>query len=288
MYRPVTFFLTAFLSICFAGCDSNSSDNLPQKKSTTTGDSSESSDTVATTKDLHAIDAPIVRQLIADVDYPTLDNFDTNSNPVPCIAVRGLLSQTKSLTKQHLLDLEMQRAHRHGTHADDDDPEWETISEEQLVSVLLKSNGIAADSIPMSAQCTVVTMPLPKRTDGNWDDRVSHPQLKENQILVRAIDFDVAEGSSYRYRIRLRYKLGSPMSDSGDYELSEDILQMTDEELSEIDQIPGGKIVPLQLDLPIDSLPPSSLPESYGASEVKLAWTEWSEPTAWVKVKPQK
>jgi hypothetical protein len=112
-----------------------------------------------------------------------------------------------------------------------DSPDWEKVSwkavpAEKSLELLYGAYDFDAEVIDSSESNPEFTFPLPKLVKGRWDNRVTHPGLREDKLpeakltkggaryaLFRYFDLSVEPGHTYRYRIKLIYKNPATYSD---------------------------------------------------------------------------
>lgn len=104
-----------------------------------------------------------------------------------------------------------------------DELPWKTIAQQSLVQVLSAVDDLEDETLHPAECGWQICCPLPKLIKGEWGERALHPRLAENKlppateverrtireearfVLLRYIDLNVTEGTSYRYRVRLHY-----------------------------------------------------------------------------------
>lgn len=232
----------------------------------------------------------VVGYLVVDADAPLLDAVDAAPARMACVCIRGVLELNEQLSPGHLVNIELRRQVRNtkpSVRGSSGPAEWEMLSTAALAEVLLQTRGLGKDPVPPECVNPVVTMPLPARKDGDWDSRVSHPQLSAGKLLCRALDFSVRPGSEYRYAFRVEYA-DRPKPAGTDFNVSE-----------------GGDIVPgIARPAPNHPLDPNyrdrdayedpATPDDAGrltpdgqpwpGNPAATSWMAWSQPSAWIVV----
>lgn len=181
--------------------------------------------------------------LVVDFDFPVIarrpgPDINESKEPSPCVCVRGLIPAKKQReivrklignpavrldNRERYLDFVLERQEFRLSGLGSSGGKWERVAMDRSLKVLNDAQAFQIDGTPVGSRNTVVTMPLPQRTDGNWTDTASHPRINEQPgaLLFRFIDFDVVPGVAYRYRVRLALsnpadaaeRRGSPFGD---------------------------------------------------------------------------
>jgi hypothetical protein len=125
------------------------------------------------------------------------------------------------------LDFQIERQVASGKPESWDKVPWAAFSADESVDALMSSEDFDFDElVQLAEQSQAFTSPLMRLRNGAWDERVSHPRLKDNMLpakgrnakqpagavgnarylLFRFFDFSVEEGCSYRYRVKLIFE----------------------------------------------------------------------------------
>jgi hypothetical protein len=105
-----------------------------------------------------------------------------------------------------LLDFVVERQSLPPERTGHEEPEWERLTLNDIHRLLGAVDGFAPEIVAEHTN-PVITMPLPMRADGEWNDsELGHPKLRDNEargLLFRFLDTDVKPGFYYRYRVKL-------------------------------------------------------------------------------------
>ncbi len=130
-----------------------------------------------------------------------------------CLIIRGLVFTNEKLPRKEIIDFKLQRQEFKIKPRDFKDAQWKTVNIREARVVLNWCNEFS-EQTTLHENCNpVITMPLPKRKDSEWDNRVLHPRLakkhqkdQDDTVLFRYIDFSTKPGFWYRYRVQLEIR----------------------------------------------------------------------------------
>jgi hypothetical protein len=149
--------------------------------------------------------------------------------------LRAVLDPDSTVNADEVLsvvDFKLERQESRGLPASWDELPWHPHSQDQSIEVLGTVDDNDIDVIQPAEMSYVFTSPLPALDEGTWDERVSHPRLKENRLpaerdrakvsggaakrqevvrylLFRYFDFTVTPGQAYRYRVKMVFEVPS-------------------------------------------------------------------------------
>jgi len=158
-----------------------------------------------------------VQHLVVDSDHVEID-LNTNApqdvfRKGPCLIIRGLVSTSDKLPRSDIIDFTMQRQEFKIKAQDFKTAKWKTVNIKTARKVLSHCTEFSKQTTQQENCNPVITMPLPKRKDGEWGKRVLHPQLakkhqknQDDTLLFRYIDFSVKPGFWYRYRVQFEMR----------------------------------------------------------------------------------
>ena len=85
-------------------------------------------------------------------------------------------------------------------------PDWETLPLEHAANVLASATKFQRPIVGSEKTDDAITMPLPALRGQAWPASVSHPNLTQNELLFRFVDFAVQPEHHYRYRVRIEFR----------------------------------------------------------------------------------
>ncbi len=79
---------------------------------------------------------------------------------------------------------------------------------------VLKHTEFALDPTPESLRDSSVTMPFPYLESGSWESVTGHPKATADsgEVILRLLDLDTKPGNEYRYRARVKWRVGAVYS----------------------------------------------------------------------------